>query len=147
MPQLLDGLAWVTLGVATVTCIDQASKAALLMRLEPNRSLQLATGVRLRRVENAGWWAHGVRSPVWLVLLWGVSVAMSLVLPELGVAGDGVARAGVAIALGGATANLVDRLVRGRIVDFIAIGPWPVFNLADAAIVAGIGLILVAPLV
>jgi signal peptidase II len=84
---------------------------------------------------------------VLLVLLWGVCVAMSLVLLELGVAEEGIARAGIAIALGGATANLVDRLVRGRIVDFIAIGPWPVFNLADAGIVAGIGLILMAFLV
>jgi signal peptidase II len=144
----MPGLAWVALGVVTVTFIDQASKAVLLNRLTPDRSIRIARGVRLRHVVNARWWAHGVRSPVWLVLLWGVAVATSLLLLEPGgVVGEGVARAGVAVAIGGATANLVDRLARGRIVDFIEIGPWPVFNLADAGIVAGIGLVFLAPLV
>jgi signal peptidase II len=51
---------------------------------------------------------------------------------------------GASAILGGAAGNLVDRLRRGAVVDFIAIGPWPVFNIADASIVGGIGLVLVA---
>jgi len=143
----MAALAWIGLGVVSVVGIDQASKAVLLRRLRPNRSVRIGSGVRLRHVANARWWAHGVRSPVWLVLIWAIAVATSLlVLEPGGLAGEGIARAGVAVAIGGATANLVDRLARGRIVDFIEIGPWPIFNLADAGIVAGIGLILVAPL-
>jgi signal peptidase II len=42
--------------------------------------------------------------------------------------------------LGGATANIVDRVRLGFVVDFIHIKYWPVFNLADAAIVVGAGL-------
>jgi len=49
------------------------------------------------------------------------------------VLGDGAAA-------GGATGNLFDQLRRGAIVDFIAIGWWPAFNVADAAIISGIGL-------
>ncbi|MDB5076037.1 MAG: signal peptidase [Chloroflexi bacterium] len=39
--------------------------------------------------------------------------------------------------LGGATGNLVDRVRLGYVVDFIHVKHWPVFNLADAAIVSG----------
>lgn len=141
-------LAWIGLGVVSVIAIDQASKAVLLKQLRPNRSVRIGRGVRLRHVGTTRWWAHGIRSPAWLVILWSLAVATSLLALGLGgPVGEGPARAGVAIALGGATANLVDRLARGRIVDFIEIGPWPVFNLADAGIVAGLGLILLAVLV
>ena len=40
-------------------------------------------------------------------------------------------------ALGGAASNLLDRFWRGAIVDFIDVGFWPVFNLADVAICVG----------
>jgi signal peptidase II len=43
--------------------------------------------------------------------------------------------------LGGATGNLIDRVRFGYVVDFIDIGIWPVFNLADAAIVVGVGIL------
>ncbi|MCH7493782.1 signal peptidase II [bacterium] len=42
------------------------------------------------------------------------------------------------LVLGGALGNLADRMTRGFVVDFISIGNWPVFNIADAAVVAGI---------
>jgi signal peptidase II len=143
----MPALAWVGLTVVSVACVDQASKAVLVNRLGLNRSVRIGRGVRLRHVANTGWWAHGVRSSTALVLLWSVAVTSSLLVLELdGSFGEGAALAGVAVALGGATGNLVDRLARGRIVDFIEIGFWPVFNVADAGIVAGIGLALTAPL-
>jgi signal peptidase II len=40
--------------------------------------------------------------------------------------------------LGGAVANAVDRFVQGYVVDFIDLQRWPVFNVADSAIVLGI---------
>jgi len=39
--------------------------------------------------------------------------------------------------LGGVIGNLIDRLVRGYVVDFINIGFWPAFNIADSAITIG----------
>ena len=135
-------LAWVVFTVVSVACIDQASKAVLLSRLSLNGSVRLSRGVRLRHVVNARWILR-VRSPAGLLLLWGLAVSSSLLLVALGGGGE-AARAGVAVALGGATGNFVDRLLRGHVVDFVEIGPWPVFNVADVGIVAGLGLTLMA---
>jgi len=44
--------------------------------------------------------------------------------------------------LGGALSNGVDRLVQGSVVDFIKVGWWPVFNVADSCIVVAIVLLL-----
>jgi signal peptidase II len=57
-----------------------------------------------------------------------------------------LAAAGLGAALGGAAGNVLDRLRRGSVVDFVSIGWWPTFNLADAAIVGGGGLALLAAL-
>ena len=44
----------------------------------------------------------------------------------------------IGLQLGGAIGNLVDRVWLGYVVDFIDVGLWPVFNLADSAIVIGL---------
>lgn len=54
-------------------------------------------------------------------------------------------RFSLALLLGGAIGNLIDRLRTGYVVDFIDFKIWPpVFNIADSAIVIGIGLFLIA---
>jgi len=54
---------------------------------------------------------------------------------------------GLSLIMGGALGNLWDRLARGRVVDFLLVYvkqyQWPVFNLADSAIVVGAGLLIV----
>lgn len=58
----------------------------------------------------------------------------------------------VGMVAGGAAGNIVDRLLRGRgwlrgaVVDFIDLQWWPIFNIADAAIVLGAGALVVASL-
>ena len=47
-------------------------------------------------------------------------------------------RLSLGMQLGGALGNLVDRLRMGQVTDFVRLGPWPVFNVADASIVIGI---------
>ncbi len=42
-----------------------------------------------------------------------------------------------AIVLGGAAGNLIDRAYFGGVIDFIAIGPFPAFNIADSALTIG----------
>jgi len=50
-------------------------------------------------------------------------------------------RTSLGLQLGGAAGNLVDRITLGRVTDFIAVGPWPVFNLADSSIMVGIAIL------
>lgn len=52
---------------------------------------------------------------------------------------------GVALSLvmSGALGNLIDRVMRGYVVDFVQLPYWPVFNVADMTIVAGLGLFVV----
>lgn len=47
-------------------------------------------------------------------------------------------RIALGLMLGGATGNLIDRFHQGYVTDFLDIGAWPVFNLADSSIVVGI---------
>jgi signal peptidase II len=57
---------------------------------------------------------------------------------------------GLALLLGGVLGNLTDRLVYGWVTDFIVLPwlrRWPAFNLADAAITLGAGLLIIATIV
>jgi signal peptidase II len=74
----------------------------------------------------------------WLVVAGGL-----VLLVRLGRPGPSVA-AGLGLVAGGAAGNVVDRLRRGAVVDFVAAGRWPVFNVADAAMVVGVVLAAVA---
>ena len=46
--------------------------------------------------------------------------------------------------IGGSASNLIDRVRLGHVTDFIDLGFWPAFNLADAFIVSGVVILLVA---
>lgn len=54
-----------------------------------------------------------------------------------------VTQAALAMLGGGAIGNLIDRVRVGAVVDFIDVHVWPVFNLADVAVTAGAGLLIV----
>jgi signal peptidase II len=58
-----------------------------------------------------------------------------------------LAQVGSALILAGALGNVVDRIARGYVIDFIHVRGWPVFNVADVAVVVGIGLVVIAHLV
>ena len=53
---------------------------------------------------------------------------------------------GFGLIIGGAFGNVVDRLRFGYVVDYIDTHVWPVFNLADAAVVVGAGVLIAATL-
>ncbi len=62
---------------------------------------------------------------------------------------DWLTHLALGLQIGGAVGNLTDRLLRGAVVDFLDVNfwplaTWPVFNLADSAIVAGVGVLLIA---
>lgn len=53
-----------------------------------------------------------------------------------------VLRIAFGLQFGGAIGNIVDRVRIGHVTDFIDVGPWPIFNIADSSIVIGIGLMI-----
>ena len=73
-----------------------------------------------------------------MLALWGLELVSLLCLVESGlVFKHSVAHVALGAALGGAAGNVLDRAWRGGVVDFIDLHVWPVFNVADVAIVAG----------
>jgi signal peptidase II len=53
-------------------------------------------------------------------------------------------RFALSLQLGGALGNLIDRIRIGYVIDFLDFQIWPVFNVADIAIVLGTGLLLIS---
>ncbi|MBU7008475.1 signal peptidase II [Phosphitispora fastidiosa] len=52
-------------------------------------------------------------------------------------------KTGLALQVGGAVGNLIDRLRFGQVVDFFDFRVWPVFNIADMGIVFGVGILFI----
>ena len=118
--------------------LDQSVKVLALSHLRDGRAVSLGV-MTLRAVLNrpavAGTSARGAAT---LAALW-VAVAAALVaIVQGGSFCQGtVASVALGAALGGAGSNLADRLWRRGVVDIIDLRIWPVFNLADVAIVGG----------
>ena len=130
----LGGTAPFLAAAAVAVLADQGSKA-LAARL-PAGGLHLGVHrAGLERVLNAR--GSVLATPLrWAIALWVAGVAgagLALAQGRL----DAVGVIGIGLALGGATSNLADRVLRGAVVDFIALRFWPTFNVADAAMVAG----------
>ena len=70
-----------------------------------------------------------------------VSAAIIIYFPQLP-EDHKLLRVALAMQLGGALGNLIDRIKFGPVTDFIAVGSFPVFNIADACITIGVGLLL-----
>jgi signal peptidase II len=93
-------------------------------------------------------------SPPWVrkAFLLTMAIAAISVLTVLVVRADRISINSIAFALilAGATGNLLDRALRGRVVDFVRVHyfdlNYPVFNVADSAITIGVTLIIVAAL-
>jgi signal peptidase II len=55
---------------------------------------------------------------------------------------DWTLKLAMGLQLGGAAGNLIDRLLMGKVTDFISISVFPVFNIADASISVGVAVLL-----
>jgi signal peptidase II len=53
-------------------------------------------------------------------------------------------RIGIGLQVGGAIGNVIDRVKTGYVIDFFDFRIWPVFNIADIAIVCGVGMIILS---
>src|SRR5215470_4827063 len=135
------------LGVAVlVVVLDQLTKRLAEDRLRGQRSVPLIDDIlRLTYVENRGA-AFGLLQDqtaffvfVGIVVI-GVIAASYRYLPRSGF----LLHLALGLQLGGAIGNLLDRVRQGYVVDFVDFGYranwWPVFNVADSAIVIGVAL-------
>lgn len=143
-----DGRGWTLfLGVgALVFLVDQASKYVVQRNLSVgemwNPVLFLKPFVTLTHVTNTGaafglFQEHGTLFAMVAVLVVGGIVVFYRYLPP----SDVWLRISLGLQLGGAVGNLLDRVRLGSVVDFIDFKIWPVFNLADTAIVAGVAIL------
>jgi signal peptidase II len=138
-------MAWLELltAAAVVLAADQLSKRHVLA--EPRFALAIARRryVSIRCIINRR--AAISLSDTGIVAAWVLCAALAMfALEQEPLAASPLAVAGIGLALGGVSGNVIDLLWRGGIVDIIALGSWTIFNLADAAIVSGLALTVLA---
>ena len=142
-------LVWLALSAAVVI-LDQLSKQLMQTVLVPGQSVQVTPFFDLVLVLNPGAAFSFLSSASgWQRELFiGIALAASVVIVFLmrKHAGDRIFCLGLALILGGALGNVVDRVHLGAVVDFLYfhVGQyyWPAFNLADSAITCGAALLI-----
>ncbi|NLY75085.1 MAG: signal peptidase II [Firmicutes bacterium] len=128
-----------------VLVTDQLLKAIVQAVMEPFQSVPVLKNIfAITYVRNYGAAFGVLPSQTWLLiaLSLGVIIFVWVNRPKLR-HHSLVFQIGLALALGGALGNLVDRVRLGYVIDFLDFHFWPVFNLADTAIVIGVGLIII----
>lgn len=150
------GLLLILVAVVVLTA-DVITKVAVVSALEGERPVRLLGGaVYLQLVRNPGAAFSMATGMTWVLTLIAVAVVCAIIwiMPKLRSIGWAI---GLSLVLAGALGNLSDRFfrapgpLRGHVVDFVSLfAPngdiWPVFNVADSAIVVGGSLIVLMAL-
>ena len=144
--------AWMAVA-ALVVIADQVTKwaivewVALYERIPLNSFINLThqrnTGAAFSFLADAGGWQRWF----FVVLASVVSVVLAVWMWRIRHQGQPILAAGLALVLGGAIGNLIDRIMLGYVTDFIQVwfGSWafPSFNVADAGISVGAALLII----
>ncbi|HVP34616.1 MAG TPA: signal peptidase II [Steroidobacteraceae bacterium] len=151
LPAAASGWRWLPL-TAAVVVLDQVSKAwvlqhfALFERVQVTPVLDIVltynTGAAFSMLADAPGWQRWV----FVALALGVSAVLLVWLRRLAAATHALIACGLALIVGGALGNMIDRLRLGHVIDFIH-AHWgthyfPAFNVADSAITVGAALLL-----
>jgi signal peptidase II len=135
--------ALIVLVAALLLAIDQLTKWLVVTHLQRGDFIRVCSFVQIKHTYNTGvafglWATGGKALPVLaaaciiVLLIWGARYARHSALVGLA----------LALVVGGALGNMLDRIRLGHVVDFIDFGFWPVFNVADACVVGGALLLL-----
>lgn len=130
-----------------VAALDQLTKLWAVAALSDGPVRLAGTAVQLRLTRNPGG-AFSVLTGFTPLLAALAAVMAVVIVRTTHRTADRMTAYSLALVLGGAVGNLVDRILRdpgflrGEVVDFVKLGFWPTFNLADSAITVGVVLIV-----
>ncbi|MFN8126873.1 MAG: signal peptidase II [Candidatus Nanopelagicales bacterium] len=143
MPPARRSLATVIVVAVGVLALDQATKWWAEQTLDGRPPVEvLGQWLQLTFVRNPGGAFSLLTSHTWLFTMVATGVAIAILWYSRRVR-SGWWLAALGVLLGGAVGNLVDRMIQppgpgaGHVVDFIELPNWPVFNVADMAVVGG----------
>ncbi len=145
-------VAWLIVALAIVGA-DQATKWAIIEWVPLYGKVPLNSFINITHQQNTGAafsflaGASGWQRWFFIVLASAVSVVLTVWIWRIRTEGPLVLAAGLALVLGGAIGNLIDRIRLGYVTDFFQVwfGNWafPSFNVADAAISVGAALLII----
>ena len=130
-------LALATCGL--VVAVDQGVKGLIDTQIARGDSVEVLPFLSLENTRNTGI-AFGLAGGASPLLIGLTLLALIGLLVYIATRGEGGASMWIPAGLlvGGALGNLADRVREDAVIDFIDVGGWPTFNLADVAIVAGV---------
>ena len=140
--------AWVVAALATIVAVDQLTKAWAVAALSDRPQRIIGDFLQFEVTRNSGSAFSGFQGYTPVLAVFAIVIAV-FVARAVRQATDRWALVGLVLVLGGALGNLCDRFVRspgflrGHVVDFIAVGSFPVFNVADSCITIG-AIVLIA---
>jgi signal peptidase II len=131
--------------VAAAVGGDQLTKEVVRAHIRLYESVGVIGPLTIHRVQNSGI-AFGLfeSATVLVTLLTAAAVGWMLVFFARSGSRHPVLPAALGLLIGGSVSNLVDRVRLGHVTDFLDIGWWPAFNLADSFIVIGVAALLLA---
>jgi len=129
---------------ALIVIADQAIKYFVHNSMRISQSIPLVKNVlQLTYVRNTGAaFSLFVGFSSYLVVIGLIVAAVVVYFHYKGPKKNYYLQVGLAFVLGGSLGNLIDRVFRGYVIDYVDIMIWPVFNLAD--IMINVGVILIA---
>lgn len=136
--------AFLLLAAGAVVALDQITKSLALAALSDGPIDLIGGALTLNLTFNPGG-AFGLMQGLPGFFLVATLVVIVLILVWAHKLDDQRWAIPLGMVLGGGVGNVIDRILRdtdGRVVDFIDLHWWPVFNLADASIVVGVAVIL-----
>lgn len=137
--------AWLVGTVAAaVAVLDWVTKVVAAVRFD-DAPVELGSAVTLRLGHNPGV-AFGLGDQLPAGLLLALTAALTAGFAVAALRGAFPSAVAAGLVVGGAVGNLVDRMIGGTVVDFLDVGSWPTFNLADVAITSGAVLLVLASL-
>jgi len=122
-----------------VILLDQLSKY-LIFTFKPNLKLVI---LKIQFIQNTGAGFGILKGQTFFLAIVSLIVALGVIIYYKKIPKEKYVQILFAVFLGGVVGNLIDRLFRKFVIDFINFGWWPAFNIADACIsVSVVGLVM-----